>query len=97
MHLREKVSHSSLRDDRDADLIVGFELLTFCDSKVMLIEIHFTIKSGSYMAFRPMGLTLIISLRNSTKVPPVTANQHPNPKNFVEVSYRLIVTSKSAM
>ena len=97
MHLREQVNNCLLRDDRGADLVVGFEFVTFCNSRAVSVEIYFPIESGTYVAFRPMEQTLVIPLRNSTKMPLVPANKHQNSKNFAEVSYRLIGISKSAM
>ena len=49
-----------------------------------------------YDAFRPMGLMLIIPLRNSIKVPLVAANKRLNLEDSTEVSHRLIGMSKSA-
>ena len=96
MHVREQVSYCLLRDDRGADLVVGFKLATFCNSGAISAEIHFPVEPGSYVAFRPIELTLIIALQDLTNVPLVAANQHPNSKNSAEVPSRLIERYKSA-
>ena len=49
-----------------------------------------------YDAFRPMGLMLIIPLRNSIKVPLVATNKRLNLEDSTEVPHRLIGMSKSA-
>ena len=73
------------RGDRPTDLVVGFELMTFRNSRTCLAGCN-PRGTGSYVAFRPMGLTLIIPLRNSTKVPLVTVNKCPNPNDLAGVS-----------
>jgi len=79
-----------------ADLVVGFKLVTFRNPRTWLVGSRHTGEGGPYVAFRPMGLTLIIPLRNSTKVPLVTANKRLNLNNSAVVPYRLMGISKSA-
>jgi len=98
MDLREQIRHRIFCDNRYANLVVGFELVTFRNPRTRLAEVLTVLwEAEPYVAFRPMGLTLIIPLRNSTKVPLVTANEHPNLKDSAEIPYRLIGMSKSAM
>jgi len=85
-------------DDRCADLVIGFELVTFRNPRTQLTEMLTALwEVEPYVAFRPMGLTLTIPLRNSTKVPLATANERPKLNDSAEVSYRLIGMSRSAM
>lgn len=81
-----------------ADLVIGFELVTFCNPRTWSVEIFTALRETEpYVAFLPMGLMLIIPLRNSTKVPLVTVNKRLILKDSVEVSYRLIGMSRSAI
>lgn len=81
-----------------ADLVVGFEFETFRNPRMQLAgKPTMQEKIGSYVAFRPRGLTLIIPLRNSTNVPLVTVNKRFKLENPIMAPYRLIGISKSAM
>ena len=84
-------------DDHCTNLVIGLELVTFRNPRTQLAEVLTVLwEAEPYVAFRPMGLTLIIPLRNSTKVPLVTANERPNLKDSAETPYRLIGMPKSA-
>jgi len=85
-------------DDRHAYLVIGLELVTFRNPRTWLAEMLAALwEPEPYVAFRPMGLMLTIPLRNSMKVPLATANERPKLYDFVEMSYRLMGMSRSAM
>ena len=82
---------------RGTHLVPEFEIVALLGPRAWLVEGSPCQGRRTYVAFRPMGLTLIIPLRNSIKVPlAVSANKHSDLNDVAVVSYRLMGTSISA-